>query len=520
MLEVHGQPIAVFQTPVHVAIEQVVERYPRNAALAFRDRSITYAELGALVRRLAAGLQARGVAKGDRVAVVLPTCPQFTLCVLACMHAGAIVINNMSPLFADRELEKQIDDGTPRVLVVLDSLAERARRIARAKGVSLVIAASLDGGSDLDELLGHDGPLTPVECDLDDVAVLQYTGGTSGVFRGAMLSHRNLAAMIQASRVWTGWKEGNERCLLALPTSHIYCFTVGLLAHLVNGSTILHMPEFRITEVAAALNQFQPTWLPGVPRFFHEMIEYRKAGGAIDLSSARQIISGAAPLPGEIWDEFRAVFGQVLYEGYGCSECSPVITCNPMIDGRPAKRDSVGVPFPNTTVRIGPTPDGDPASGVGEVLVKGPQVMQGFWRSPELSAEALKDGWLHTGDLGRLDEDGYLYLVGRSKEMMCVAGFNVYNAEVEEVIREHPKVSDACVLGIPHPTLCETVAAYVVPRPGEQISQPELVRHCRERLAKYKVPRVVKLVEQLPQLGSSKQTRQALLDQHLTKLNG
>jgi long-chain acyl-CoA synthetase len=529
-IESQGPAISVPAVTILRLFEHAVERFGDQTAFSFMGKELSYRELGDLVDRLAAGLQRLGLSKGDRVGLLLPTCPQYAVALLACMKIGVIAINNMSPLFTDGEVARQLADAQPRALVVLDELLQRAEQPARQNGVESVIVTSLTdwfadeapaceagaGHLRLTDLVqpGDDATFTPLE--IDDVAVFQYTGGTSGEFKGAMLTHRNLGSIVHACRLWGGWREGNERCLLALPIAHIYCLTVGFLGHIVNASNILTVPEFRVDQIAALLSEFQPTWFLGVPRFYSEMIEYRTQGHPIDFSSVHYCISGAAPLPPLIWERFKAMFGCEIREGYGCSECSPVIACNPMIDGRLAKKGSVGPVFFNTTVRLEPIEDAtDPT--IGEVLVKGPQVMRGFWRSEERTREALAGGWLHTGDLGRFDADGYLSIVGRKKDMICVGGYNAYPDEIEAVLRQHPKLADAAVAGTPHYSMGEVVAAFCVLRPNQKATPGEIIAFCRARLAKYKVPGIVEFVESIPRDVLNKVKRQELCDLHLTR---
>jgi long-chain acyl-CoA synthetase len=351
-----------------------------------------------------------------------------------------------------------------------------------------------------------------------DLALLQYTGGTTGSSKGVMLSHRNLRANTEQVRAWFPDADpGREVMMAVLPFFHVYGLTVCLLLGVRLGAALVLLPRFDLDQVMAAVDRHRPTLFPGVPTMY-VAINNEVAKGGHDLSSIKACLSGAAPLPLEVAERFERYSGGRLVEGYGLSECSPVALANPIYGKR--KAGTIGMPLPDTLARVVDAADPDslpPAGEPGELAIKGPQVMRGYWNRPEESAQVLRDGWLLTGDLALMDDEGYFQIVDRKKDLIIAGGFNVYPREVEEVLYEHPKVEEVSVVGVPDSYLGEVVKAFVVLRPGEEATTEEIRSFAKERLAAYKVPRVVEFRDELPKTLIGKVLRRALVEEERAK---
>jgi long-chain acyl-CoA synthetase len=351
-----------------------------------------------------------------------------------------------------------------------------------------------------------------------DLALLQYTGGTTGSSKGVMLSHRNLRANTEQVRAWFPDADpGREVMMAVLPFFHAYGLTVCLLLGVRLGAALVLLPRFDLDQVMAAVDRHRPTLFPGVPTMY-VAINNEVAKGGHDLSSIKACLSGAAPLPLEVAERFERYSGGRLVEGYGLSECSPVALANPIYGKR--KAGTIGMPLPDTLARVVDAADPDslpPAGEPGELAIKGPQVMRGYWNRPEESAQVLRDGWLLTGDLALMDDEGYFQIVDRKKDLIIAGGFNVYPREVEEVLYEHPKVEEVSVVGVPDSYLGEVVKAFVVLRPGEEATTEEIRSFAKERLAAYKVPRVVEFRDELPKTLIGKVLRRALVEEERAK---
>lgn len=510
---------------------------------------MSYGRLDELTQAFAAALHGLGVRRGDRVSINLPNIPQFVIAFYAALRLGAIVVQT-NPMYTERELKELLNDSGAETIVTLDLLYPRVKAVRSQTGLKRVI---LTGVQDflppllkmlypIKELLersrvrlkgeefqsfqrllrGYLGE-RPADVELDpaeDVALLQYTGGTTGLPKGAMLTHKNLVANALQSRSWfLQAEEGGERVLAVLPFFHVYGMTVAMNLAIALASAMILLPRFQIDEVLKSINKYQPTMFPGAPTIYvafnsHPHIRRYEVG------SIKECISGSAPLPVEVKRRFEELTGGRLVEGYGLSEASPVTHSNPL-DGRDIP-GSIGLPFPDTEAKIV-----DPATGealgvgqVGELLVRGPQVMKGYWNNPEETAQTLKDGWLHTGDIAKMDEQGYFYIVDREKDMIIASGYNVYPREVEEIIYQHPQVAEAAVIGVPDPYRGETVKAFIVPRAGEELDEEEIIGFCRERLAAYKVPRLIEFRDSLPKSAVGKVLKRELRDEGLRQAPG
>ena len=455
---------------------------------------------------------------------MLPNVPQFVIAFFGVLEAGAIVVPT-NPLYTRHELEHQLADSGACAVITLDQLFPRLQMALPATDVRMVIVAGIGealprrlkplyafrsrrqgvhrtprGGvvHRFDDLLS--GPEAPEAASSapDDVAVLQYTGGTTGIAKAAMLSHRNLIANATQAYYWQGTdREREASMLLVVPFFHVYGLSIGMNLSIASGATMLLAPRFIPKEIAHLAQKYRPQMFPGVPTMYLALSDL--AGfSQKQFGSLRVSISGAAPLPEEVERRFRAVSGAQIVEGYGLTEASPVSHCNPVYgDNRPG---TVGVPFPGTDARITDplTWQPLPIGTVGEVTVRGPQVMLGYWNRPEETERVLRDGWLHTGDLGTIDAEGYLTVVDRIKDVIIASGFNVYPREVEEVLYSHPEIQEAAVIGVPSEYRGETVKAFVVPKDGSNLTGEAIIAFCSEQLAPFKVPKLIELRDQLP----------------------
>jgi long-chain acyl-CoA synthetase len=510
-------------------------RYADRPATAFMGAQLSFAEMKAQVDRLATALSRLGIQKGDRVGIMLPNCPQYPISFFAILRLGAIV-TNINPIYTPREIEMVAGDSEMRALITLDLLVPSILSVKEQTRIEPVIATSLpeysarpesapsapSGTLSFSELIASvstpDLPRIDINAE-EDLAVLQYTGGTTGVPKGAMLTHYNLYANTLQSSLWSGQltERGHERYLMVIPYYHIYGQTVGLLVGAWNGAMQIPVPKFDANLLIQAFKEHQPTFFPGVPTLYISLLnhpEVRNCG----LERVGRLNSGSAPLPVEVIEQIEQITGTMLYEGYGLTETSPVTHSTPTLSLR--KPGSIGLPITGTECKIVDLETGEREVAVGEtgeLCIRGPQVMKGYWRKAEETANALRDGWFYTGDVARMDEDGYFYIVQRKKDLIIVSGFNVYPNEVEEVIFTHPAVMEAAVIGVPDPYRGEAVKAFVVLKPGEQVTAEELSEFCRTRLAKFKVPTHIELTVSLPKSAVGKVLRRTLREMEAAK---
>lgn len=533
--------------PLPAMLDDTAKKYPNNTATIFIGARINYRSLAAQVNRFAGALSAMGIKKGDRVAVMLPNCPQEVISFFAILKLGAIVVQT-NPLYVEREIEFQMKDSGAETMITLDLLYPKVAKVRQNTPLKRVIATGIQDYLPFPLNLlypiklkkeGHavqlppepevlrfkkilqGGPAAPPAVDInpaEDVAVFQYTGGTTGVSKGAMLTHRNLVANAVQVREWfPRCREGKETVLGVLPLFHSYGMTTVKNFGVYTGSAMVLLPRFVINDVLKAINKYKPTLFPGAPTMYVAVINHPEVS-KYNLSSITACLSGAAPLPLEVQQRFEAITGGKLVEGYGLSEASPVTHCNPLW-GR-NKIGTIGLPFPDTDVRIvDPEDPGKdlPLGEVGELAVRGPQVMLGYWNRPEENQKVFHNGWLCTGDMARMDEEGYTQIVDRKKDMIIAGGYNIYPREVEEILYEHPKVKEAAVAGVPDEYRGETVKAYVVLKEGEMATPEEILEFCRERLAKYKVPRIVEFRTDLPKTMVGKVLRRVLVEEEKAK---
>ena len=494
-------------------VRQTASRLGEKTAIVFHDQAISYSQLDAEIDRAAAGFAALGVRPGDRVGVLVHNVPHFIYAYQGLARAGAVTLPLNTMLTTD-EVSYILADADARAVVVsepyvgiVDGLRET---LPMLEHVIVAGTTAPVGTMTWEQMLGRGSGGPPaVDPSPDDLAVLAYTSGTTGRPKGAMLSHANLLANLdQMSQAKLLAEAEDDVVLLALPLFHIYALNVILGLTVRAGGSAVLLERFDAVGSLDAVERHGVTVLFGAPPMF---IAWLNTPGVerYDLSKVRLAVSGAAPLPAMVLEDFRRKLGITIWEGYGLTETAPGVTSNAM--GEEAKPGSIGKPLPGVDVRIvdasgDDVEDGDP----GEILVRGPNVFRGYWRQDDATAEVLRDGWLHTGDVGYEDADGYIFLVDRVKDLIIVSGFNVYPREVEDAIFRHPKVAEAAVVGIPHPYTGETVKAYVVLKPGESATEEEVLEFCKRSLARFKCPQVIEFVKELPHLPTGKVLRRLL----------
>ena len=524
-------------------LERSAAEYPDATALIFLNRTMTYRELQADVDRFAAALARLGVGPGIRVAVQLPNLPQTVIAFYAALSLGATVVMT-NPLYVEREIEHQWNDAGCTVAVVADFLFDRRVAHIREKlAVEHYVIASIPdflrfplnllaplrlrradppllasvkpgpGVHLMRSLMKQTAPDRPRPAiAMDDTALLQYTGGTTGVAKGAMLTHRNLSCNVQQVTAWfVDVRRGGEVMMGVLPFFHVFGLTVAMAFPLSVAGAVVLMPNPRdMPQLIASISKHRVTLFPAVPAMFTAIVNAQGVE-KLDLTSVRSCFSGSAPLPPDILQRFEKMTGGKIVEGYGLTETSPVTHANPL-DGR-RKIGSIGVPLPNTDMKVVSLEDGTTEVGVGkqgELLLKGPQVMRGYWNAPEQTAAAFTDGWFRTGDIAAVDADDYTFIVGRKKDMIIAGGYNIYPDEIDAVLVAHPAVLEAATVGIPDPKRGETVKSFVVLRPGQRATADELTEYCRRELAAYKVPRSFAFLDELPKSSALKILRREL----------
>ena len=514
-------------------LQTAASQYRERPATAFFGAKLTFGEIKERADKLAASLHALGIQRGDRIGIMLPNCPQYPIVFFAAMRIGA-VIANINPIYTPRELKEVAEDSGIRALFTLDLLYPVVDGAGLALEFLVVtsLAEYMAGGAELAAapgkgLLLHEliasgavEKLPRIVIDAEkEVALLQYTGGTTGKPKGAMLTHYNLYANTIQNALWNQYhtRRGEERMLMVLPYFHIYGQVVGLLLSAWNGTMTILIPKFDIGLLIAAFKEYEPTFFPAVPTLFISLLHHPEAK-TCGLHKVKNFNSGAAPLPVEVIEQFEQMSGAMLREGFGMTETSCTASTTPLL--APRKIGSIGLPVTSTDFKIVDVLDSTKELGIGEegeLCVRGPQIMVGYWNKPEETANALRDGWLLTGDVARMDEDGFFYIVQRKKDMIIVSGFKVFPTEVEEVLFTHAAVLEACVIGVPHPYRGESVKAFVVLKPGVAATAEELIEFSKERLAKFKVPSEVEFLASLPKSAVGKVLRRELRDNEMEK---
>lgn len=532
-------------------LERSAAEFPDRPALIFLNTRIPYREFKDQVDRLATALASLGVTRGTRVAIQTPNLPQFVIAYYGILRAGGVATPT-NPLYTPREIEHQWTDAGADVAIVMDylfagriapirdrlpvrhyivaSFPEYLRfplsllaplRLKRQKPPLMARVAPSPGVHRFRTLLRRTHPAPPARSlALDDPATLLYTGGTTGISKGAELTHRNLSYNVQQLNAWNPRAErGREVMLGMLPLFHSYGLTVAMNVAVALGSALVLIPNPRdIPAIMRAIARHRVTMAPMVPATFNAITQHPKVR-SFDLASVKMCNSGSAPLPVEVLQRFEALTGGKITEGFGLTETSPVTHSNPIYGRR--KEGSIGVPLPSTDARIVDLEQGTrdlPPGEVGELLVAGPQVMRGYWNRPDETAKVLRDGWLYTGDLARMDDDGFFFIEGRKKDMILCSGYNVYPDEIDRVLMAHPAVLEAASIGVPDERRGESVKSFVVLRPGRQATAEELVAYCREQLAPYKVPRSIEFRPELPKSSVLKVLRRELRAQELAKM--
>ena len=503
-------------------LKKVADQYPNRTALIFIADRVTYREMMVNIDRMAAAFTAMGLQKGDRIALMLPNCFAYVYCYFAAMRQG-LVVAQLNPLLTARELSFIVRDSNARVLIAADAVFQTIEQAMLDQDIENLIVVPLTGekinvnAKPFDDILQQHEPNPPdVEINPEeDLAVLQYTGGTTGFPKGAMLTHYNLVANAEMTaeilREWLKKFGGKEVYSMGLlPFFHSYGMTVCLNVGLNIPAGLLLVPQFNADLIFYLIQQYKPVIFPGVPTAFMALMNHPEVQN-YDLDSIDVCISGAAPMPVEAIEQFEQITGSSILEGYGLSETSPITHSNPFLGVR--KPGSIGIPYPDTDCKIVDPDDGErelPIGEEGELIIKGPQIMKGYWNRPNDTASTLKNGWLYTGDIARMDEDGYFYIVDRKKDMIIYGGNKIYPREVEEVLYEHPKVAEAVCIGIPEKFFGEVVKAFIVLKDGAEATPEEIIEFCRPRMIKYKVPRQVEFRSELPKTNVGKFLRKDL----------
>jgi long-chain acyl-CoA synthetase len=520
-------------------LEANARKYAHNTATEFIGARLTYEQLWKQIQSFAKALDLMEVKSGTKVAIMLPNCPQAVIAYYAVLWLGGVVVMT-NPMYVEREMVHQWNDSKAEILVVLDHLYPKVEKVLKNTGIRKVVVTSIKeylpwylkylypikarkqnlfmsvpyGGdivnfSMLIRRTLPDPPPCPVK--LDDLALLQYTGGTTGISKGVMLSHRNVLANVVQTAAWfPDFHFGEERMMAILPFFHVLGMTVTLNLTLYIGGAVILVPRFELNDFLKTLQKTKPTLFPGVPTIFVAIVNHARIA-SYNLSSIRFCITGSAPMPVEVLKKFETLTGSIIIEGYGLTESSPVTHCNPIEGVR--KVGSIGLPLSDTSHKIVDLETGMNEllpGDEGELVVRGPQVMQGYWNMPHETSDALRNGWLYTGDIAKMDADGYVFIVDRKKDMILAGGYNVYPREIDEVLYEHHKVLDAVAVGVPDPYRGETVKAYIVPKPGVSVTEEEIIQFCKERLAAYKVPKLIEFRATLPKTAVGKVLRKEL----------
>ncbi|PSL44037.1 long-chain acyl-CoA synthetase [Salsuginibacillus halophilus] len=528
-------------------LQESATNSPEKEAAHFMGTSLTYRELYDQALRVADQLRSLGIEKGDRVAIMLANTPQSVISYYGALFAGAIVVQT-NPLYVEREIEHQMVDSGAKIMICLDLVYPRVQSVRANTDLEHVIVTSIkdflpfpknliypfvqkkNTGMKVEvdydstthafkSLLKNGTPKDPeVEIDpKNDLALLQYTGGTTGPAKGVMLTHYNLVVNTLQCRTWMyRMEKGNERILAVLPFFHVYGMSVAMNISIMYESTLVILPKFDPKDVLKTIEKQKITLFPGAPTMYVGLINDPDIH-KYDLSSIKACLSGSAPLPSEVQDQFESLTGGRLVEGYGLTETSPVAASNPIWEER--KNGSIGIPWPDTELAILKQETGEsaPPGEIGEIMIRGPQVMKGYWGRPEDTAAVFKDDWFLSGDMGYMDEDGFFYIVDRKKDMIIAGGFNIFPREIEEVLYEHEGVQEAAVIGVPDPYRGETVKAFIVPKEDVELTSEEIEAFSRKNLAAFKVPKLYEFREELPKTMVGKILRRVLVEEEEEK---
>jgi long-chain acyl-CoA synthetase len=535
------------QVPLFELLRSAAKEYPDHVSIVYYDKSMTYKELDRLSDKFATALSGLGIKQGDKVALFLPNIPQFPISYYGAIKTGAIE-TAISPLYKEREVEHQLNDSEAETIVVMDALYPVLEKILSKTKVKNIIVTSMKEympstiaflGSLLGRIPSHKVERAPnvhffqellnkyeanppqVSIDpREDLVALQYTGGTTGLAKGAMLTHSNLVSNAVACAEWLGGKKGTENFLTVLPLFHIYGMTTGMNAPIYLAGRMVMLPRFDAKTTFEAIQKQSISVFCGAPTMYSLLLNHPDCS-RFNLKSIKFCISGSAPLPPEVQKKWMEVTGGVLVEGYGLTESSPVTHCNPLDKSlKTVKIGSIGLPWPDTDAKIVDMETGNvdlPPGETGELLVKGPQVMKGYWKMPEDSRDVLRNGWLFTGDIGKMDEDGYFYITDRKKDLIKYKGYSVYPREIEDVIYEHPAVKLCAVVGKPDPVASEIPKAFIVLKEGKTATQEEIKQFVNSKLAPYKAIREIEFRTELPMTLVGKVLRRVLQEEERKK---
>ena len=538
------------QVPLFYFLEESARKYPNSPCTIFRRATITYREMNELTDRLAAGLTELGLKKGDRVGIFMPNTPQFIIAYFAILKMGGVVVAT-NPLYKQREIEYQVNDAGVEVMLVMSNYYNMMKKVQPNTKIRTLVVTNIKeylppvlsflftltqekkGGFRVDlykddiwmkDLINRHKPEDRPKVDVgpDDMAIFQYSGGTTGIPKGAIGLHRNLVANALQMMNWiVNAEQGKETVLMAIPLFHVYGMVAGMCYAICSGASMVMVPNPRdIKDILTSITDYKTTIFPGVPTMYNAVNNHPDVkAGKYSLATVKACISGSAPLMRETKEKFEALSGGKLVEGYGLSEAPTATHCNPLYGE--TRTGSIGLPFPDVDCRIVSLDDGVtvlPTGEIGELVIKGPQVMKGYHNMPTETENTLRDGWLYTGDIARMDEDGYFYIVDRKKELIKPGGYQVWPREVEEVIMKHPKVLEVGVAGIPDPYRGETVKAWVVLKPGETVTVDDIREWCKKELAAFKVPTEVEFRTELPKTTVGKILRRELVREHKEKV--
>ena len=537
-----------FDAPLFSLLDTAARTYPHRQALIFQNTRYSYADLQRRAEQFAAALRNIGVRNGDRVAVLLPNLPQTVIAFWGILKAGGIAVMT-NPLYQEKELMHHFNDAGAEYLIMLNLLWPRIAPLRSRLPIRKYIVTGIGDGLSFPLNLLYtlktlrQKQTVPVPTNDADVipwkkftqeseryaadipapattpALLQYTGGTTGLPKGVMLTHANLGT--NAAQILTALRQSPDMphsFIALLPFFHVYGLSTGIVIPAALAATSLPLPRYVPQDVLQLIKKWKPTIFPGAPSVYISLLQQKKLAD-YNLNSLRICISGSAPLPREIFRRFQSITGATIVEGFGLTEASPITHITPLA-ANAQRESSIGMPLPATEARLEDCETGEivtQAGMRGELLIRGPQVMLGYWNNAEETAATLQDGWLRTGDIATVDDDGYYYIIDRKKDLVLIGGYNVYPREIDEVLLEHPKVLEAVAVGIADGVRGEVLKAYVVPRPGEQLTRTEITSWCRSKLASYKVPRLVEFRESLPKTMVGKVLRRALREEELLK---
>ena len=532
--------------PIFHFLEDSAKKYPDKPCTIFKGAEISYKEMSKITDQLAAALVGLGVKKGDRVGILIPNTPQFVMAYFAVLKAGGVVVAT-NPQYTEREIKHQANDSGMKLMILMSNYYELVKRVQPETAITQIIVTNIK--ETLPPLLGllfallkekkggfkvtlrdndlwmpdlqaqysdHDRP--QVDVGPDDTAIFQYSGGTTGIPKAAIGLHRNLVANTVQMLYWlTSAEMGKEVVMMAIPLYHVYGMVAGMNFGLASGATLVMVPDPRdLKDLLGNMHKYKTTIFPAVPALYNAI--NNNAGviaGKYDLSSIKACISGSAPLLRETKETFEKLTGGFLFEGYGLSETPTATHCNPNMGIN--KIGSIGLPFPNVDAKIVDLDDEVTELAVGEIgelIIKAPQVFKGYHNMPTETRNSLREGWLYTGDIARMDEQGYFYIVDRKKEMIKVGGFQVWPREVEEVLQDHPAIQDVGVAGVPDPKRGEIVKAWIVLTEGKSLDREELKTWAKERMAKYKIPSEIEFRDELPKTHVGKLLRRELVREH------